>query len=215
MKKKWTKILFILLVVFFALFCNLQAAEPLPDTGQTKFYNNSVEISKPALGEAFDGQDAHYTRERSYTKLGANGVDLPISATTWYQVRDNVTGLIWEVKTFLDGTIHDRDNKYDWNNAQNVFIATLNAGSGYCSHTDWRLPTIKELSFIVDSGSSRPCIDIEYFTYNALTDYWSSTSGALYSGYTTHAWVVSFSSGSTGRLHKSHGRYTRAVRSGQ
>ncbi len=47
------------------------------------------------MGEAFYGQDAHYTRDRSYTKLAADGSDLPLSATTWYQVRDNVTGTVW------------------------------------------------------------------------------------------------------------------------
>ncbi len=35
----------------------------------------------------------------SFTKLDANGQPLPNSATTWSCVKDNRTGLIWEVKT--------------------------------------------------------------------------------------------------------------------
>ena len=53
----------------------------LPDTGQTKCYNNSAEITCPQPGEEFYGQDAEYVKARSYTDLG-NGI-----------VRDNVIGL--------------------------------------------------------------------------------------------------------------------------
>ncbi|MCD6430107.1 MAG: DUF1566 domain-containing protein, partial [Deltaproteobacteria bacterium] len=89
-------------------------------------------------------------------------------------MRDNVTGLIWEVKTD-DGSIHDRDNKYTWAAAQSTFIAKLKADS-YCGHSDWRLPTIKKLSGIVDSGRSNyPYIDITYFPQTQSSNYWSST----------------------------------------
>lgn len=39
----------------------------------------------------------------SYTKLDGSGNALPVSATSWVMVRDNVTGLIWEVKNSKDG----------------------------------------------------------------------------------------------------------------
>jgi len=83
-------------------------AGPLPDTGQTKCYNNYLneEITCPQPGEDFYGQDATYLiNPPSYTKLDASGNDLPDSATSWVMVRDNMTGLIWEVKTD-DGSIH-------------------------------------------------------------------------------------------------------------
>ncbi|HHC23824.1 MAG TPA: hypothetical protein ENK58_00205 [Desulfobacterales bacterium] len=61
----------------------------------------------PAPGEDFYGQDAQYTTNpRSYTKPGAGGNDLPDSAASWTMVRDNVTGLIREVKTG-DGSVRD------------------------------------------------------------------------------------------------------------
>ena len=83
------------------------AGWPIPDSGQTKCYNDTAEISCPAPGEDFYGQDAQYTTNpRSYTKLDAGGNDLPDSAASWTMVRDNVTGLIWEVKTD-DGSVHD------------------------------------------------------------------------------------------------------------
>ena len=78
---------------------------PVPDTGQTKCYDDvGNEIDPcPQPGEDFYGQDAQYiTNTQSYTKLDENGADLPDEATEWVMVRDNVTGLIWEVKTNKD-----------------------------------------------------------------------------------------------------------------
>ena len=34
---------------------------PVVNTGQTAFYNASVEINQPSVGQPFHGQDAHYT----------------------------------------------------------------------------------------------------------------------------------------------------------
>ncbi|ETR68055.1 MAG: hypothetical protein OMM_04794 [Candidatus Magnetoglobus multicellularis str. Araruama] len=86
----------------------------VPDTGQTKCYDNNNEIPCPNSGEDFYGQDANYNiNPQSFTKLDALGNDLPDSATEWVMVRDNISGLIWEVKTD-DGSIHDKDNTYTW-----------------------------------------------------------------------------------------------------
>ena len=36
-------------------------AAPVPDTGQSKCYNNTVEITCPSPGQPFYGQDANYS----------------------------------------------------------------------------------------------------------------------------------------------------------
>ena len=91
-------------------------AWPIPDTGQTKCYNNTAEIICPQPELPFYGQDGNYSiNPRSYTKLGAAGATLPDAATPWLVIKDNVTGLTWENKTD-DGSIHDKDNKYTWCN---------------------------------------------------------------------------------------------------
>ena len=113
---------------------------PVPDTGQTQSYTDIF------------GEDSDYTiNPPSYTKLDAQGNALPDSDSSWSMVKDNVTGLMWEMKTD-DGSIHDKDNTYNWGDAQSVFIAKLNA-TNYGGFSDWRLPTFKELSSIVNSGN--------------------------------------------------------------
>lgn len=95
-------------------------AAPVPDTGVTKCYNATAEIPCPSSGQPFYGQDAQYTiNPMSFTKLDSSGNVLPDSATSWFMVKDNVTGLVWESKTNKDGVKnyndpHDADNTYTW-----------------------------------------------------------------------------------------------------
>jgi len=162
-------------------------AAPVPDTGVTKCYNATVEITCPSPGQPFYGQDANYTiNPMSYTKLDATGNALPDSTTSWSMVKDNVTGLIWEMKTNKDYVQnytdpHDADNAYTWydsNPATNGgyagtpgdgtdtedFIKALNDAK-YGGFNDWRLPTIKELAYIIDYSIPYPgpTINTGYF----------------------------------------------------
>ena len=137
----------------------------LPDTGQTKCYNNSAEIPCPQPGQPFYGQDAQYgPNHQSYTDLG-NGI-----------VKDNVTGLEWQQAT-APGT-------YTWQEAIN-YCENLTLG-GY---DDWRLPTIKELSTLVDSSRFSPAIDNTFFPGTVASQYWSSTTDTYN---VANAWSVKF-----------------------
>ncbi|MBI9085424.1 MAG: DUF1566 domain-containing protein [Desulfobacterales bacterium] len=222
---------------FFFILPVFVFAGPVPDTGQTKCYNATVEIPCPQPGEAFYGQDAQYKGPvRSYSKLGQNGVTLPDSATQaegWIMTRDNVTGLIWEVKTNKDGTKNyanpnDADNTYNWydsNPATNGgnpgtasstdtedFIGALNAAN-FAGFSDWQLPTIKELSTLVNSAipNPGPTIDTTWFPSTGSGIFWSSITDAG-SGY---AWSVYFSDGRVNSSTKVGSLYVRAVRAGQ
>ena len=205
----------------------------IPDTGQTKCYNSTLEIPCPGPGETFYGQDANYNiKPSSYTKLDASGNELPDSATTWSMVRDNVTDLLWEVKTD-DGSINDRDNMYTWcdsNPATNGgnqgmcgdgtdtedFINNLNSAN-FGGYNDWRLPTREELRSIVNYGQVNPAINKDYFPNTLSSQYWSSSSFAYYS---SSAWIITFNvgladAGFGGNNLKSYPCYVRAVRGGQ
>lgn len=49
-------------------------AWPIPDSGQSKCYDNTGEISCPAHSEPFYGQDGNYLiNPPFYTKLDSNG----------------------------------------------------------------------------------------------------------------------------------------------
>jgi hypothetical protein len=209
------------------LFAAVALTAPVPDTGQTKCYDVAGNvITCPSPGQALYGQDANYTiNPMSYTKLDG-------------MVKDNVTGLIWEAKTNMDGVQnyndpHDADNTYTWydsNPATNGgyagypgdgtdtedFINALNSAhlGGY---SDWRLPTIKELRSIVnlDIPYPGPTINTTFFLNTVPSFYWSSTT---YAHETYYAWGVDFGYGGGSSYENGNkyygGGYVRAVRGG-
>lgn len=135
---------------------------PIVSTGQSKFFNNSTQISEPQQGEAFYGQNANYPGNTpSYTD-NANGT-----------ITDNVTGLMWEETTDKngDGIINYYDKK--------TYSEAL-AGASSCTtggYIDWRLPTIKEIYSLVmaygaepnpaatSQGTAVPYINTSYFDF--------------------------------------------------
>ncbi|MBC8186493.1 DUF1566 domain-containing protein [candidate division KSB1 bacterium] len=153
---------FILAILMISLTAYSQTYK-IVDTDQTKFYNNHNEISTPASGEAFYGQDAQYSGyQPSYTDNGDG------------TITDNVTGLMWAKSPDMDGDGDiDAADKMTYNEAI-AGAATYNL-AGY---NDWRLPTIKEqYSLILFSGVDPsgyngtstddlvPFIDTDYFDF--------------------------------------------------
>lgn len=224
----------IFVVAMFALVVFPSFAAHVPDTGQTKCYDDvsGNEISCPSSGQALYGQDPNYTiNPPSYTKLDSNGNALSDSATSWAMVRDNVTGLIWDVKKNKNSTQnysdpHDADNDYTWYDPSDPldvgapsdhdakdFLDALNSAR-FGGYNDWRLPTIKELAYLVryDIPYPGPTIDTRYFPNTVASGFWSSTTDA---GYPSYAWVVHFGYGNDNGNYKSYGSYVRAVRGGQ
>jgi hypothetical protein len=142
-----------------------QSTYLIADTGQTKTFNATVEISAPSAGQAFYGQDAQFSgNQPSFTK-SADGLT----------VKDIITGLTWQQSpdTTGDGTIDSKD-KLTWTQTQ-ARPAVLNAAN-YGGYNDWRLPTIKELYSLmnfmgtdVGPGSTAatltPFIDRNYFSF--------------------------------------------------
>lgn len=227
-----------ILLTFF-LYASIAFAAPVPDTGQTKCFDVSGnEISCPSPGQALYGQDANYTiNSMSYTKLDSNGNDLPDSATSWAMVRDNVTNLIWEVKTNKDGVKdyndpHDADNTYTWYDHNDSYPGTPGDGSDtedfikvlnnsrFGGYSDWRVPSIKELVYISNDGIPNlgQTIDSRFFpNIQQGAPYWSSTDYAgTFDGDKKYAWYIYFTyDGNDSFTPKSQSLCVQAVRGGQ
>ena len=209
----------IMLGLFFILGSEDNPVGRLNDTGITKCADNSATnldcpISTHPNQDAQSGRDITHNDDSdghagfSFTKISSTGAELPASATSWSCVKDNVTGLIWEVKT-TDGGLHDEDNTYTWYNpdtSTNGGSAGTENGSadtdslvsdvnnaGYCGAYDWRLPNIDELSSIVDYSIAypEPTIDTNYFPNATSTFVWSSSP----SSYVDFVWMVGFTHG--------------------
>ena len=242
---------------------------PLNDTGQTQCFdatNAPVAVTQANCGDsaARPRQDARYGRDAQaaagtlskigagaagfdFTKIANNGSTLPASATLgsnpadWACTKDNVTGLIWEVKT--TSGLRDAAHTYTWystdattnggnagtagtdtcggtlaaapyNNQCNTrnFTAAVNAAM-LCGANDWRMPTEKELLSIVHAGAVNPSIDSAYFP-NAPVGYWFWTR-STYAVNPAFAWIVDFDVGVSNADLKSYNYAVRLVRGGQ
>ncbi len=220
--------LFLVIFLFFmaptaVLAGPLDPPTTIPHTGQTECYD----VSGNVIACAGTGQDGEHAdlNAMQYTIL-ADGT-----------VRDEVTGLIWEVKENKDDNPDytnpsDADNTYTWydpsdpdhvgtesNNDTQDFLSELKTKTG---HNDWRIPSREELRSLVDYSIPEPgpTINRGYFPNTVSSDHWSSTTCSFS---TDDAWRVGFSSGgecnysgqSLWNRGKSASRYVRAVRGGQ
>ncbi len=149
-----------------------------------------------------------------YTKIANDGSELPATATLgsgpqdWACTRDNVTGLIWEVKTD-DAGVRDKDNRYSFDQAAQL-AATVNQ-TGLCGAKDWRVPNRQALQSLVYYGRVDPAIDTDYFPNTVGSGFWSSSP---YVGDSNGAWLVLFDSGIVGLSSRSDGYAVRLVRGG-
>ncbi len=173
----------------------------------------------------------------SYTKIGTSGQTLSASATSWACVKDNVTGLMWEVKT-NDGGLRDWAKTYTnydntsspqfyngsaYVNPSAAQLSTSTNSIGYqtavnatslCGATDWRLPTGRELQSLVNYGIATPgpTIDATWFPNTQGRAFWSSSP---YVGSARYAWYVGFVNGIVDFNFRSSTYYVRLVRAGQ
>lgn len=226
------------------------ATNKLNDTGITTCSDDDTKgLDCPVAG--YEGQDAEYGRDAQdaagtltkigagsggfdFTKLDASGNALAASASEWSCVQDNVTGLVWEVKTD-DRGLRDGDWNYTWYNSTGVndggapgtpnggfcfdtencdtekYVAAVNS-QGLCGASDWRLPSREALRSILDYGSIYPTIDTDYFPNTRPSGYWSSSPSAKSNDY---AWYVNFYYGYDNCYYgKSYSFSVRLVRGG-
>lgn len=194
-------------------------ARALNDTG-ISWCANETENNQPCPVAGFPGQDGDYGRDATaragtlvkegigdagfdFTKIANDGSELPDDATEWSCVRDNVTDLIWEVKTDDDG-LRDKNHTYTWFNGNpdanggtsgtpgggvclgdvcdtQAYVEAVNA-QNLCGANDWRLPPIEALASIFHNGKTNPAIDTALFPNTVSGGYWTATSSPFSSG---------------------------------
>lgn len=129
-------------------------------------------------------------------------------------ITDTKTGLIW--KRCLEGQsgsdcASGSAEAFTWQQALQR-AQTVNSSGGFAGFSDWRLPTIKELSSLVEHQCVDPAINLTRFPNASNHWLWSSSAVA---GFPNYAWGVFFLNGSTNWSDKSDGYQLRLVRSGQ
>jgi len=109
----------------------------------------------------------------------------------------NKTGLSWQDNRSA------MSEKVTYEEAEK-FCDALKAGK----YNDWRVPTLKELSSIVDYTKYDPAI-LDGFSSGGSVYYWSSTP---YMGDTDKVWGINFKTGATDANGKNYTRHIRCVR---
>jgi hypothetical protein len=174
-----------------------------------------------------------------FSKIANDGTALPVTVPLgsgpkdWGCTRDNVTNLIWEIKT--DNGLRDKRHTYTWYNSNSStnggtagvasrgscaingrcdtekFTADVNT-LGMCGAKDWRMPTIVELESLADYGDIKSVYgDVNYFPNTADSALWSGSPAAGTSRFGERAWLFSWFS--SGPFYRSQARAVRLVRS--
>ncbi|MDH5545055.1 MAG: DUF1566 domain-containing protein [Gammaproteobacteria bacterium] len=146
-----------------------------------------------------------------FTKISSTGNTLGNTASSWSCVKDNVTGLIWEVKT--TSGLHNTANTYTWDSAQS-FAANVNT-ENFCGASNWRVPNPEELASIINYSIAPPgpSIDSSFFTNTQKLAYWTSApvAATVSAGATTSAWSIKFNLGTIDKSPKNTPIYIRLV----
>jgi hypothetical protein len=147
-----------------------------------------------------------------FTPLDATGQEIPLldgaPASTPVCVRDNVTGLTWEVKTPENSrTLYTRGQAFTFANA-------ANSDSGLCGLTGWRVPKRRELLSIVDYERNRPAVDTRFFPntvgFLGSAGYWAIEQNRAQSFPLSYATVL-FAFGEPSNADGTTGQYVRLV----
>ena len=124
--------------------------------------------------------------------------------------------------TEINGVVTDSETNLNWQNdyttnSGNVKSATWTNALAYCSELNldgkgWRLANIKELTTIMDDGSTNSAKSYSILSLIEPSDYWTSTT---YNSDSTFAWILDFDTGNHDKRAKSVSKNVICVRGGR
>lgn len=144
------------------------------------------------------------------------------TAPTWHQILPSNDGTQCNSSRFKcvmnNQAVLDRETGLVWERSPDTTKRDWATACSHCYQREvanrkgWRLPTIEELSSLVDNDNSNPALPTGHpFTNVQSSYYWSSTTGA---DSTSFAWYVHFNNGSVHFHVKSPSFYVWCVRGG-
>ncbi|MFO7811490.1 MAG: DUF1566 domain-containing protein [Pelovirga sp.] len=211
-----------------------------------------------ALAEAYPGQDAMFGYDRkamtrTLKKVGSGSAGFDFTKVCrsgetagegkcppnpmpgpgfdhWACNRDNVTGLLWELKT--ESGMRATTNTYSWyqpdaatnggdEGVENggicqgsncdtfAYVQAVNKEQ-LCGTTDWRVPSRQELLSIVDNGRFKPALDTRQFPDASSQYFWTSSP---YEDNSQVAWQIYFLYGEALTTEKKQAKQIRLVSS--
>ncbi|MGJ8679167.1 Lcl domain-containing protein [Paraglaciecola sp.] len=169
-----------------------------------------------------------------FTRINADGSEYSgsgnFSTEPWACVRDDRTGLLWEVKT-NDSSIHDAKNFYRWGGLtaqdrdnvdregdyyddwNNLIISTNQAN--FCGYSDWRVPNNSQFMSLVNFGDgfgpASSKIDQDYFP-NATNDFYWTASPYRGAHSEFYAWAFQLAFGNNKNIQRYQPSALRLVR---
>jgi len=183
----------------------------ISNDGQKILYDDMGNIFEEIKkGDRFYGQAGNYDiNPQKYIKLGVGGIKISENITEFCMIKDENTGLMWEIKSKNKIDINYSERKYNYQEALN-YIDRLNQES-YGGFSDWRLPNKEELRSIVKYGDEDLAIHEEYFPNTKPDFYWSKD---VYGADTKLMWGIYFGYGCGIAYSKEQRFCVRAVRDG-
>ena len=157
-----------------------------------------------------------------------------VSGTHWSCVQDYVTNLTWEVKESDSSHPRYAEHTYTWYDERanhsggntgtpnggtcgtddcdtQGFAAWAN-GAALCGYSDWRIPTVTELTSLVVRGKELPAVDTDYFPNTLQPRFFTAQTNAEIP---EMAWYIYFSNGSSSYTYKRDPSQVRLVRGGR
>lgn len=197
--------------------------------------NQDADTGRDSVRDAID-KSGSGDKTFDFTKFDINGDELPSDSLVFSCVRDNFTGLVWEVK--VDNAspqyseLHGVENYYSIDDTlpgqttcsnvgscgSETFIEEVN-DSTFCGGANWRLPTYLELIQILDYGEldQSNLFPTDFFpnspdaaTLNHLF-YWVSEIN-IEGENESLQWVIDLRTGDDSAISISKGAYIRLVR---